>query len=137
MKPVKRFLDSLLLLIIFLPAGVRGQEEGIDDEFLLLEEAMADDEIKSASKHRQHIFWSPSAITVFTKEQIRSSGANSLHDLLRRVPGFDVYELKTSCPLVGSRAMTDDSNNLILVLVDGREALIELSGFPIWAAMSI
>jgi iron complex outermembrane receptor protein len=33
--------------------------------------------------------------------------------------------------------MTDDSNNLILVLVDGREALIELSGFPIWAALSI
>jgi iron complex outermembrane receptor protein len=137
MKPVKGFLASLLLFFTFLPAGARGQEEGIDDEFLLLEEAMADDEIKSASKHRQHIFWSPSAITVFTKEQIRSSGANSLHDLLRRVPGFDVYELKASCPLVGSRAMTDDSNNLILVLVDGREALIELSGFPIWAAMSI
>ena len=136
MKPVKRFLASLLLLVLF-PAVARGQEEGIDDEFALLEEALSDDEVKSASKHRQHIFWSPSAITVFTREQIRRSGANTLHDLLRRVPGFDVYDLKASCPLVGSRAMTDDSNNLILVLVDGREALIELSGFPIWAAMSV
>jgi len=134
---VKLFPASLVVLLTILPDAARGQEEGIDDEFALLEEAMSADEVKSASKHRQHIFWSPSAITVFTKEQIRSSGANTLHDLLRRVPGFDVYELKASCPLVGSRAMTDDSNNLILVLVDGREALIELSGFPIWAAMSV
>ena len=134
---MKGFLISLLLFFTLFSTVARGQEEGIDDEFALLEEALSADEVKSASKHRQHIFWSPSAITVFTKEQIRSSGANTLHDLLRRVPGFDVYELKASCPLVGSRAMTDDSNNLILVLVDGREALIELSGFPIWAAMSI
>ncbi len=126
-----------LLLTAILSAPAWGQEDGIEDEFALLEEVMSADEVESASKHRQHIFWSPSAITVFTREQIRSSGANTLHDLLRRVPGFDVYELKASCPLVGSRAMTDDSNNLILVLVDGREALIELSGFPIWAAMSI
>jgi iron complex outermembrane receptor protein len=38
---------------------------------------------------------------------------------------------------VGARALTDDSNNLILVLVDGREALVELSGWPIWAALTV
>jgi len=35
----------------------------------------------------------------FTKDQIRSSGATNLPDLLRRVPGFDVYEMKPSFPL--------------------------------------
>jgi outer membrane receptor protein involved in Fe transport len=134
---VKLFPTSLVVLLTILPAVARGQEEGIDDEFALLEEAMSADEVKSASKHRQHIFWSPSAITVFTKEQIRHSGANTLHDLLRRVPGFDVYEMKPSFPLVGARALTDASSNLVLVLVDGREALIELAGIPLWAAMTI
>jgi len=110
---------------------------GIVDEFALLEEALAADEIKSVSKHRQSIFWSASAVNVITKEEIRSSGANSVADLLRRVPGLDVYEMKPSFPLVGARALTEDTNNLVLLLVDGREALIELAGFPIWAALTI
>lgn len=134
---------TLALVVAPLPASAREKdgfeddfvELDVDDEFTLLEEEISADEIESASKHRQSIFWSPSAVTVFTTEQIRSSGANTLHDLLRQVPGFDVYEAKPSYPIVGARALTDDSNNL--VLVDGREALIELSGFPIWAAMSI
>jgi outer membrane receptor for ferrienterochelin and colicin len=115
-----------------------GQEDGdLEDEFALLEEQISVDEVESASKHRQSIFWSPSAITVFTREDIRASGATSLSDLLRRVPGFDVYEMKPSFPLVGARALTEPSNNLVLLLVDGREALIELAGFPMWAALTI
>ncbi|MFC1654440.1 TonB-dependent receptor plug domain-containing protein [Myxococcota bacterium] len=90
----------------------------------------------SASKHRQPILWSPSTISVITREDIRSSGATTLVDLLRRVPGFDVYELKPAFPLVGARALTDDSSNLVLLLVDGREALVELAGFPLWAMLS-
>jgi iron complex outermembrane receptor protein len=110
---------------------------GIVDEFALLEEELSADEVKSVSKHRQSIFWSASAVNVITKEEIRSSGANSISDILRRIPGFDVYEMKPSFPLVGARALTEDTNNLILLLVDGREALIELAGFPIWSALTI
>jgi len=90
----------------------------------------------TASKHQQSIFWSPQPATVLTREDIQASGADNLADLLRRVPGFDVYELKPSFPLVGARAMTDDSNNLVLVLVDGREAMIELTGYTFWAGLS-
>ncbi len=123
---------------MLLPLQVLGQDDdGLDDEFALLEDEIKADEVESASKHRQSIFWSPSAITVFTREDILSAGATNLPDLLRRVPGFDVYELKPSFPLVGARALTDHANNLVLVLVDGREALVELAGFPIWAAMTI
>ena len=117
--------------------AVAQDDEAIEDEFALLEEELAADEVRSASKHRQSIFWSPSAITVLTREDIRASGAVNVPDLLRRVPGFDVYELKPSFPLVGARALTDNSNNLILVLVDGREPLIELSGWPIWAGLTV
>ncbi len=136
---------AMALAFSSLPASA--QEEGdfqddfveldVDNEFTLLEEEISADEIESASKHRQSIFWSPSAVTVFTREQIHSSGANTLYDLLRQVPGLDVYEAKPSYPIVGARALTDDSNNLVLVLIDGREALIELVGFALWAAMDI
>jgi len=107
------------------------------DEFALLEEALAADEVESASKNRQSIFWSPSAVTVLTREDIQSSGANLMPDLLRRVPGFDVYELKTAYPLVGARALTDESNNLVLVLIDGREAIVELAGNTFWSGLTV
>ena len=111
------------------------EESELMDEFALLDEELAADEVESASKHRQSIFWSPSAITVLTRDDIRSSGAATLSDLLRRVPGFDIYEAKCSYPLVGARALTDESNNLVLVLVDGREVLVEFVGITLWSAL--
>jgi len=61
-----------------------------------------------AARRTQPIAESPSAVTVFTREQIRSSGAIELVDILRRVPGFDVYELKPS-----SRPSTRNSTRLL------------------------
>ena len=130
---------ALICLVLLSAPGARADDEddGIMDEFEFLEEALADDEVESASKNRQSIFWSPSAVTVLTREDIRSSGAILLSDLMRRVPGFDVYEAKASYPLVGARALTDESNNLVLVLIDGREANIELAGCTFWTGLSI
>jgi outer membrane receptor protein involved in Fe transport len=125
-----------LLLLLLVAAPVQGQDEELEDEFAFLEESISSEEVESASKHRQPILWSPSAITVITRDDIRTSGANTLTDLLRRIPGLDVYEMKPSFPLIGARALTDDTNNLVLLLVDGREAMVELAGFVLWAALT-
>ena len=131
-----RVVLTALGLIVSLAASAAGPTEDIQDfDELDLESLL--DVVFTASKHQQSIFWSPQPATVFTREDIETSGADNLSDLLRRVPGFDVYEMKPSFPLVGARAMTDDSNNLVLVLVDGREAMIELTGYTFWAGMSI
>jgi iron complex outermembrane receptor protein len=126
-----------LAFLLLAPFRLVAQEGDLEDEFALLEDALAADEVRSASKHRQSIFWSPSAITVLTRDDIRSSGAATLSDLLRRVPGFDVYEAKCSYPLVGARALTEESNNLVLVLVDGREILAEFTGITFWTALPV
>jgi len=127
---------AMSLLTSRLALGSQETDDGLSDEFALLQDDLDADEVESSSKHRQSIFWSPSAVTVFTREDIVASGATSLLDLLRRVPGFDIYEVKPFFPLVGARALTDDSTNLVLLIVDGREALVELVGFPVWAALS-
>ena len=138
--PVRRFFKPLgvvLLVLLVNPAPAAEMDVDIEDEFALLEEAMADDEVESASKHRQSIFWSPSTITVITREDIYASGATTFSDLLRRVPGLDVYMGKYDYPVVGIRAQTDFRNNLVLVLIDGREAAAELTGFTLYNAMPI
>lgn len=90
-----------------------------------------------ASRRTQLLWESPSAVTVFTRKDIRNSGAVELADLLRRVPGFDVYQVKPGFPVVGARSMTTAGNNLILLLVDGREAVYEFTGFAFWNVLSI
>ena len=46
------------------PDLVRGDETGgVMDEFAFLDDVLAYDEVVSASKHRQSIFWSPSSVT--------------------------------------------------------------------------
>jgi len=86
---------------------------------------------------RQSILWSPSAVTVITKDEIRTSGANEFHDLLRRVPGMDVFDMKTYYPLLGARALAGLFSNRVLLLIDGREQLWELTGGAVWGCLSI
>jgi len=129
-------LARLALILALLAPGITPAQEGDIEDFAELDLEELLDVVFAASKHKQSIIWSPSAISVLTREDIQSSGATTLTDLLRRVPGFDVYELKPSYPLVGARALTDDSNNLVLMIVDGREDLVELSGFPLWASLT-
>jgi hypothetical protein len=54
-----------------------------------------------ASRHTQLLAESPSAVTVITRKEILSSGANTLADLLRRVPGFDIYDGSDPRPRIG------------------------------------
>jgi iron complex outermembrane receptor protein len=105
---------------------VAADEEGeIIDEFALLqEEAM----VESAARHKQEIGMSPSAITVITREDIEASGADTITDVLRLVPGMDVVitnQLQTS---ISARLDWNDENLYFLVLIDGREANLEVLG---------
>jgi iron complex outermembrane receptor protein len=106
---------------------VSADDEGeIIDEFALLqEEAM----VESAARHKQEIGMSPSAITVITREDIEASGANGIADLLRLVPGMEVVITSPSFSSVSTRLDWTFENKNFLVLIDGREANIELLGY--------
>jgi outer membrane receptor for ferrienterochelin and colicin len=117
------------------PDLVGADEEGeIIDEFAFL---MEEDVVESAARHRQEIGMSPSAITVITREDIETSGATTVPDLLRMVPGMDVVVTSIALPSLSSRLYWTDENNLYLVLIDGREANIELLGQPVWEAQPV
>ncbi|MBW1810629.1 MAG: TonB-dependent receptor [Deltaproteobacteria bacterium] len=134
------FVCALLLLLLGTgwPASASDQsaddEDELTDEFALLEDA---DIVESAARHRQEIGMSPSAITVITREQIETSGATSIPDLLRLVPGMDVIIVSPFFTAITSRLFWTYENNLYLVLVDGREANIELLGQAPWEIQPI
>jgi iron complex outermembrane receptor protein len=117
------------------PELVSADEEGeIIDEFAFLQE---EDIIFSAAKHEQDIAESPSAVTVITREQIENSACVDLICLLRGVPEVDVRRVVSSYAAVGARALTGETGDQVLLLVDGMELNEEVFGMPYWQGMSV
>lgn len=107
---------------------------GLQEEFALF---AAEDVVITASKREQKLNEAPAAITVITEEDIAASGAQSIAELLRIVPGFDVWSASNSYEIIGARGRTDESSNLVLVLVDGREQNLELFGIAFLQEMPV
>ena len=88
-------------------------------------------EITSVSKTPEAVWNTPAAIFVVTNEDIARSGATSIPDALRLVPGVEVARIDTSSNwVVGIRGFGDQFSKSVLVLIDGRSAYT-----PLWAGV--
>jgi iron complex outermembrane recepter protein len=102
-------------------------------------EQLANMEIKvtSASKKEESLFTAPAAIYVLTGEEIRRGGFTSLPDALRTVPGLYVVRTDSHTWQVSARGFSNESNNKLLVLVDGRSVYTPVSGGVHWDALDM
>ena len=86
-------------------------------------------EITSAGKKPQTLNEIPAAVFVVTQEDIRRSGATTLPDILRMVPGMHVVQINAQAWGVSARGNNDYFANKMLVMVDGRSVYVrEFSG---------
>lgn len=76
--------------------------------------------VLSVSRLRQPLREAPGAVTVIDAEMIRQSGARTLAELLRLVPGFLVAENAIGAPLAVYHGLTTDTAGSMQVLIDGR-----------------
>jgi hypothetical protein len=118
---------------------VRGSEEDLLDEIPEATEELfervsdrlglaIERRVTVSSRHVQPISQSPSAVWVITREDIEASGAETIADIFRLVPGMDVVissQLQTS---LSARLEWNDENFYFLVLIDGREVNLEVTG---------
>lgn len=74
----------------------------------------------------------PSNITVITAEDIRLSGATTLPDLLRNVPGLDVFRVSVSDINVTGRGLNERVANRLQVFIDGRSVLEDIFNLVFW-----
>lgn len=77
-------------------------------------------EVTSVGKKPQRQSQSPAAIFVVRQEDIRRSGATSLPDILRMVPGLEVARIDSNKWAVSARGFNGRFANKLLVLIDGR-----------------
>ncbi|MGA1841329.1 MAG: TonB-dependent receptor plug domain-containing protein [bacterium] len=112
-------------------ATEKDQGESIDFTSFSLEE-LKQVTIISVLKRPQKLSEATSAITVITHEDIRRSGATSLPELLRNVPGFQVAQIDSSTWAVSARGFNHRYANKLLVLMDGRSLYTPLFSGVYW-----
>ena len=76
--------------------------------------------IISPSKKPERLATAAAAVHVITREEIRRSGATSIPDLLRTVPGVHVARRNTSAWSISVRGFNRDFSRMLLVIIDGR-----------------
>ncbi|MBT4098208.1 MAG: TonB-dependent receptor [Gemmatimonadetes bacterium] len=86
---------------------------------LSLEELM-DIPVNLVSRKQERLGQAPAAVAVITGEELRRSGAQTITEALRLVPGMQVARIDANKWAVGSRGFNSRFANKLLVLVDGR-----------------
>ena len=77
-------------------------------------------EVTSVALKSQPINQSPAAIFVLTQDDIRRSGANSIPEALRLVPGLIVARIDSNKWAISSRSETERFSDDLLVMIDGK-----------------
>src|SRR5882724_1876374 len=96
-------------------------------------EQLGNVEVTTVSKEPVKITQTPAAIYVLTQEDIRRSGATSLPEVLRMVPGLQVSRSDDDHWSVGIRGFADQFSKSMLVMVDGRSLYTPLFAGVYWA----
>lgn len=78
--------------------------------------------VLSASRLAQPTRSAPGAVTVIDRDQIRASGARSIAELLRLVPGLQIGHFNGYLPLTTYHGLADEAPRRMLVRIDGRSA---------------
>jgi iron complex outermembrane recepter protein len=90
-------------------------------------------EVTTASKEPAEVWQTPDAIYVLTQDDIRRSGATSVPDALRLVPGVNVERVSGDRNwVVAIRGLGDQYSKYVQVLIDGRSVYTPLFGGVFW-----
>jgi iron complex outermembrane receptor protein len=94
-------------------------------------------EVTSVSGRAKKVSHTASAIYVITAEDIRSSGATSVPDLLRIVPGLQVMQINSHVWAISARGFAQRYANKLLVLIDGRSIYTTRYGGVDWDSNNV
>jgi iron complex outermembrane receptor protein len=94
-------------------------------------------EVTTNSKEPETVWRTPAAIYVLTQEDIRRSGATSIPEVLRLVPGVEVARIDANQWAVGIRGFGNSFSKSVLVLIDGRSVYTPLFAGVYWDVQNV
>jgi len=100
-------------------------------------EELSNVEVNLATKKEESIFTVPSAAYVLTSEDIRRSGATTVMEAMRLVPGLNVAQLNAHTWAISSRGFNQQYANKLQVMIDNRSVYTPLFGGVYWDMQSL
>ncbi len=91
-----------------------------------------DMEVSTVSRTESTVGRSPAAVFVLTNEMIRRSGARSIPEALRLVPGVNVARASSNTWAISIRGFNDLFSNKLLVQIDGRTVYTPVFSGVFW-----
>ncbi|MDA1276345.1 MAG: TonB-dependent receptor [Verrucomicrobia bacterium] len=95
-------------------------------------EALLNMEVTSVAKKEQKLSETAAAVYVVGQEELRRSGATTIAEALRSVPGIEVARLDSHNWAITSRGFNDTFANKLLVMMDGRSVYTPLFSGVHW-----
>src|SRR6267142_2374648 len=125
---------ALATLLSALLAGnaMAQDQKSVPDVTAMSMEDLMNMQVTSVSKHTQKVADAAAAIFVITQDDIRRSGATSIPEALRLVPGLEVARIDQNKWAIGSRGFNGRFDNKLLVLIDGRSVYTPLFSGVYW-----
>src|ERR1700741_2431835 len=133
---VRTMLAGFAAMLLVTNLGAQSQKSVPDVTALSMEDLM-NLEVTSVSKRTQKVADAAAAIFVITQEDIRRSGATSIPEALRLVPGLEVARIDENKWAIGSRGFNGRFDNKLLVLIDGRSVYTPLFSGVYWNVQDV
>lgn len=93
--------------------------------------------VNSVSRRPGSVQQSATAVTVISQEEIRRSGATSIPEILRMVPGMDIAKVDSHQWAISTRGFNDLFANKLLVMMDGRSVYTSLFSGTFWDVQDV
>jgi iron complex outermembrane receptor protein len=140
MRRFSKFLSvALTLLSLCVPVlaqkPVQTTGAGVDLSTMNIEDLM-NVKVSSVAKKEEKLSRTAAAIFVITQEDIRRSGATSVPEVLRIVPGLDVAQINGSTWAISARGFNQQFSNKMLVMIDGRVVYTSTFAGVFWDTIS-
>src|SRR6266850_1451403 len=132
-----RFRNRVAALALLSVAGYAGRARAQTSLSGLSLEELGNIEVTTASRTPKALLKSPAAVYVLTSDDIRRSGATSLPELFRTVPGVAVARIDSDHWSVGVRGFGDQFSKSVLVLLDGRNVYTPLFAGILWGGHDV
>jgi iron complex outermembrane receptor protein len=142
---MRRKIYHLCAALLMGTGSVMAQQDSVDIYTLSLEELM-NIEIMSASKKAESLFDAPLSASVLTRDEIQNSGATSIMEALRLIPGVIVREQTNGNYDIHVRGLDNvppnslvlsSTNTTTLVMINNRPVYNYLQGGTFWETLPI
>ncbi len=119
-----------IALLALLPS--LGVADSLDDLLDLSLEDLMSMKVSSVMKRQESLATSKAAVFVVTAEDILRSGATTIPDALRMVPGMNIAQIDTNKWAVTARGFNSRFANKLLIMIDGRTIYSTIFSGVLW-----